>query len=89
MNINNESCLKTLSAYGRQYVIYLLNGIARDRCYQGVLQYLDAVESEIESKGTLTEEDVFKLRQIFFRTNNDTPPKKPEYHLFLSRKVDP
>jgi len=40
------------------------------------------MKTEVQETGNTTEKDVLKLRQIFYRTNNDTPPKTPEYHLF-------
>ena len=71
-----------LNSYGRSYVNYLVDGIDRSKCYPSVKRYVEEVEREVFEKGRSTEADIFKLRQIYFRTNDDTPPADPEYRLF-------
>jgi predicted ATPase len=71
-----------LNSYGREYVYYLLSEINLKHCYPSVLKYIKSMKTEVQETGNTTEKDVLKLRQIFYRTNNDTPPKTPEYHLF-------
>ena len=79
--------MKILNSYGRKYYNYLLSGINHKKCYPSILRYLDSVEYEFQKSGNTTNEDLLKLQQIFYRTNNDTPPAPPEYHLF-EKKLD-
>jgi hypothetical protein len=74
--------MKNLNSYGRKYLEYLLSEINNKKCFPSVLKYLEAVERELEETGTSTEQDVLKLQQICFRTNGDSPPASPDYHLF-------
>ena len=74
--------MKTLNSYGREYLNYILSGIDQKRCYPSVLKYLDSVKTEFLETGNTTDEDLLKLKQIFYRTNNDTPPLSPAYHPF-------
>lgn len=74
---------KILNSYGREYVRYLLNGIDRSHCYPPILKYIEAVEIELSGSWEISPEDINKLRQIFYRTNGNTPPKQEECDPFI------
>ena len=74
--------MKTLNSYGRGYVKYLFSGIDLKNCYPSVIKYIDSMKIELQETGNTTEQDVLKLRQIYYRTNGDSPPANPDYHLF-------